>query len=89
VIVGVFNFTPVPRSNYQIGIPQAGRWLELLNSDAPLYGGQRTGEPGWRGAVPISMHGPPAQPDPDPPTARCALPETAPGDGGLIVSQLN
>src|SRR6516225_8939090 len=39
VLVAVFNFTPVPRHNYQIGVPFGGRWLELLNSDAPLYGG--------------------------------------------------
>jgi 1,4-alpha-glucan branching enzyme len=57
IIVGVFNFTPVPRQNYQIGIPQAGRWLELLNSDAPLYGGSGQGNLGGVEAVPISAHG--------------------------------
>jgi len=57
IIVGVFNFTPVPRHNYQIGIPQAGRWLELLNSDAPLYGGSGQGNLGGVDAVPISVHG--------------------------------
>jgi 1,4-alpha-glucan branching enzyme len=57
IIVGVFNFTPVPRHNYQIGIPQAGRWLELLNSDAPLYGGSGQGNLGGVEAVPISVHG--------------------------------
>jgi 1,4-alpha-glucan branching enzyme len=57
VLVGVFNFTPVPRHNYQIGIPQAGRWLELLNSDAPLYGGSGQGNLGGVEAVPISVHG--------------------------------
>jgi 1,4-alpha-glucan branching enzyme len=57
ILVGVFNFTPVPRHNYQIGIPQAGRWLELLNSDAPLYGGSGQGNLGAIEAVPISMHG--------------------------------
>src|SRR5260370_710134 len=57
VIVGVFNFTPVPRQNYQIGIPQAGRWLELLNSDAPLYGGSGQGNLGGVEAVPIGVHG--------------------------------
>jgi len=57
IIVGVFNFTPVPRSNYQIGIPEGGRWLELLNSDAPLYGGSGQGNLGSIEAVPISMHG--------------------------------
>ena len=57
IIVGVFNFTPVPRQNYQIGIPQAGRWLELLNSDAPLYGGSGQGNLGGVEAVPIAVHG--------------------------------
>ncbi len=57
ILVGVFNFTPVPRHNYQIGIPYAGRWLELLNSDAPLYGGSGQGNLGGIEAVPISMHG--------------------------------
>jgi 1,4-alpha-glucan branching enzyme len=57
ILVGVFNFTPVPRQNYQIGIPQAGRWLELLNSDAPLYGGSGQGNLGGVEAVPISVHG--------------------------------
>jgi len=57
ILVGVFNFTPVPRHNYQIGVPQAGRWLELLNSDAPLYGGSGQGNLGGVEAVPISVHG--------------------------------
>jgi 1,4-alpha-glucan branching enzyme len=57
ILVGAFNFTPVPRHNYQIGVPQAGRWLELLNSDAPLYGGSGQGNLGGVEAVPISAHG--------------------------------
>ncbi|MEO8745287.1 MAG: 1,4-alpha-glucan branching protein GlgB [Candidatus Dormiibacterota bacterium] len=57
ILVGIFNFTPVPRNNYQIGVPQGGRWLELLNSDAPLYGGSGQGNLGGVEAVPISMHG--------------------------------
>ena len=57
VVVAVFNFTPVPRHNYQIGIPGAGRWTEVLNSDAPLYGGSGMGNMGGVEAVPVSMHG--------------------------------
>ncbi len=57
VVVAVFNFTPVPRHNYQIGIPGAGRWAEVLNSDAPLYGGSGMGNMGGVEAVPVSMHG--------------------------------
>ena len=33
-VVMVFNFTPVPRMAYRIGVPAAGRYAELLNSDA-------------------------------------------------------
>src|SRR5438094_7315953 len=57
VIVGAFNFTPVPRQNYQIGIPMGGRWRELLNGDAPLYGGSGIGNMGGVDAVPVAMHG--------------------------------
>jgi 1,4-alpha-glucan branching enzyme len=37
----VCNFTPVPRHGYRIGVPAAGEYRELLNSDATVYGGQR------------------------------------------------
>ena len=57
IVVGVFNFTPVPRHNYQIGIPEAGMWMELLNSDAPIYGGSGQGNLGGVAAVPIARHG--------------------------------
>jgi 1,4-alpha-glucan branching enzyme len=57
LIIAVFNFTPVPRHNYQIGAPLPGRWLELLNSDAPIYGGSGQGNLGGVDAVPIGKHG--------------------------------
>jgi 1,4-alpha-glucan branching enzyme len=57
VLVAVFNFTPVPRHNYQVGVPHGGRWSEMLNSDAPLYGGSGQGNLGGVDAVPVSMHG--------------------------------
>ena len=57
LIVAVFNFTPVPRHNYQIGVPSPGRWLELLNSDAPIYGGSGQGNLGGVDAAPIGKHG--------------------------------
>jgi 1,4-alpha-glucan branching enzyme len=55
----VFNFTPVPRHNYQIGVPRAGHWQEVLNSDAPLYGGSGQGNFGGVTAAPISKFGQP------------------------------
>ena len=49
----VCNFTPVPRYNYRIGVPRGGRWRELLNSDAPLYGGSGIGNFGGVEATPM------------------------------------
>jgi 1,4-alpha-glucan branching enzyme len=57
MIVAAFNFTPVPRHNYQIGAPLPGRWLEVLNSDAPIYGGSGQGNLGGVDAAPIPRHG--------------------------------
>lgn len=39
----ILNFTPVPRSNYRIGLPHAGFYREALNSDSEFYGGSNTG----------------------------------------------
>ena len=57
LVVAIFNFTPVPRHNYQVGVPQGGRWRELLNGDSPAYGGSGQGNLGGVEAVPVSMHG--------------------------------
>lgn len=55
----VCNFTPVVRQNYRVGVPQSGFWKELLNSDAPLYGGSGQGNFGGVEAVPLPAHGQP------------------------------
>ena len=39
----VLNFTPVVRRNYRIGVPRAGRYREVLNSDSRFYGGSDVG----------------------------------------------
>jgi 1,4-alpha-glucan branching enzyme len=57
VVVIVLNFTPIPRYNYQIGVPRGGRWKEILNSDAPVYGGTGQGNMGAVDAGPIPLHG--------------------------------
>ncbi|MCP5130260.1 MAG: 1,4-alpha-glucan branching protein GlgB [Pseudomonadales bacterium] len=41
--VVVLNFTPVVRSDYRIGVPRAGRYREVLNSDSRFYGGGDVG----------------------------------------------
>lgn len=58
-ILVVCNFTPVPRHNYRIGVPYAGRWKEILNSDAKEYGGSGVGNLGGVDAKLESAHGRP------------------------------
>ena len=50
------NFTPVPRYNYRIGVPAVGYWREVMNSDAPLYGGSGQGNLGGVDAAPVACH---------------------------------
>jgi 1,4-alpha-glucan branching enzyme len=57
VIAVVCNFTPVPRHGYRIGVPFAGEWREILNSDAPLYGGSGQGNYGAVQSSPVAEHG--------------------------------
>jgi len=55
----VCNFTPVVRQNYRVGVPLEGYWKEILNSDAPLYGGSGHGNFGGLSTVPLPIHGRP------------------------------
>src|SRR4051812_3450390 len=52
-ILVVCNFTPVPRYNYRLGVPRGGYWREILNSDAPMYGGSGLGNFGGVEATPM------------------------------------
>jgi len=45
-LIVVVNFTPVPRTAYRIGVPRAGRYREVLNSDSGFYGGSDHGNGG-------------------------------------------
>jgi len=42
-IVVAANLTPVPRYGYRVGVPQAGTWREIFNSDSTYYGGSNVG----------------------------------------------
>ncbi len=53
-IAVICNFTPVPRTAYRIGLPEAGLWREIFNSDAVEYGGSGLGN---FGAV-VASHDP-------------------------------
>ena len=55
--VMVANFTPVPRPGYRIGVPEAGWYREMLNSDAAIYGGSNLGNAGGVHTDPIPDHG--------------------------------
>lgn len=57
IVLVVCNFTVVPRYNYSVGVPRAGFWKEVLNSDATLYGGSGQGNFGGVQATPIPIHG--------------------------------
>ena len=56
-VVALLNFTPVPRDGYRIGVPAAGAYTELLNSDAEAYGGSNRGNAGVVFSEPIAAHG--------------------------------
>jgi 1,4-alpha-glucan branching enzyme len=46
VVLGVFNFTPVPRPGYRVGVPFPGEYREILNTDSDVYGGTNVGNYG-------------------------------------------
>jgi 1,4-alpha-glucan branching enzyme len=61
------NFSGAPHLGYRVGLPAAGRWRELINTDAAEYGGSGVGNLGVVKAVAEPWHGQPA-------SARLALP---------------
>jgi 1,4-alpha-glucan branching enzyme len=56
-VVMLFNFTPVPRQDYRIGVPAPGYYVERLNSDSAVFGGGDIGNGGGVTAEPIATHG--------------------------------
>ncbi|MCR9072340.1 MAG: 1,4-alpha-glucan branching protein GlgB [Alphaproteobacteria bacterium] len=44
-VAAVFNFTPVPRPGWRLGVPSAGTWTLRLNTDAVEYGGSGAAPP--------------------------------------------
>lgn len=55
----VLNFTPVVRSEYRIGVPHAGKYEEVLNTDSACYGGSGVGNLGAVETERIEQHGQP------------------------------
>jgi 1,4-alpha-glucan branching enzyme len=56
-VTTAFNFTPVPRHAYRIGVPEPGYYAELLNSDSALFGGSNVGNEGGIQSEPVPAHG--------------------------------
>ena len=56
-VVCVCNFSPVPRPGYRVGLPRPGRWREVLNTDATVYGGSGVGNSGAVDAEELGWHG--------------------------------
>ncbi len=53
----VCNFTPVTRTDFRVGVPMAGHWVERLNTDSMYYGGSNQGNGDGLNSEHISAHG--------------------------------
>jgi 1,4-alpha-glucan branching enzyme len=53
----IVNFAAVPHDDYRVGLPRGGRWREVLNTDAELYGGSGVGNLGAVVAQEVPWHG--------------------------------
>ncbi len=42
-VLVVSNFTPIAREGFRVGVPEPGRWVERLNTNADVYGGDGRG----------------------------------------------
>ena len=54
VVIAAFNFTPVPRHGYRIGLPAPGNWREAFNSDSAFYAGSNSGNAGVIATQPLA-----------------------------------
>ncbi len=59
VVACITNFAGVPHEGYRVGLPHAGQWREVVNTDADTYAGSGVGNMGAVEAVPEEWHGQP------------------------------
>ena len=55
--MALVNWTPLVRYSYRIGVPHAGYWREVINTDLAQYGGSGVGLGGGVESEPVSAHG--------------------------------
>ena len=58
-VLAVFNFTPIPRAGYRVGVPRDGTWHLLLDTDREEYGGSGLPVPEEIDAARPGVHGRP------------------------------
>ena len=51
------HFTPLVRRDYRVGVPHAGQWKEVINTNSTYYGGTGLGNDGARTTDPIPCDG--------------------------------
>ncbi len=78
-LIIALNFTPMPRHNYRIGVPQPGIYKEVLNSDAKCYGGGNVGN----GSAVLRAENKPWMDRP------YSMPVTLPPLAGIILKQVD
>ena len=57
LVVAISNFTPVPRTNYRVGVPRPGFYKEALNTDSAVYGGSNVGNYGGMSSEEVGCNG--------------------------------
>ncbi|HEV2316141.1 MAG TPA: 1,4-alpha-glucan branching protein GlgB [Thermoplasmata archaeon] len=56
-VLVALNYTPLPRPEFRVGVPVAGPWKVVANSDDPAFGGSGWGARSARGTEPVGLHG--------------------------------
>jgi 1,4-alpha-glucan branching enzyme len=56
-VLVICNFTPEPQLGYRVGVPHAGNWREICNTDSAFYGGSNLGNAGVVSTEAIAAHG--------------------------------
>ena len=60
LVVAIVNFAGAPHEGYRVGLPFAGGWDEVINTDAPEYGGSGVTNQGHVEAEELPWNGRPA-----------------------------